>query len=177
MRSFLATSAGCPPDLSAAPSRSMLGLIKLFRSSKDDSPPPVLSIIGDDTTIRGDTIEGTGDLRIEDTIRADIVRDGRVVIAGGGALYGTVRARSINVHGTVRGELHAEGTLVVGTSSDVEARLQADALTIESGAGFKGVVHDEDGVPSSLAVSSGDHLPAPVDAVEDSGAISRKHGQ
>jgi cytoskeletal protein CcmA (bactofilin family) len=156
----------------------MFGLIKLFRSSKDDSPLPALSIIGDDTTIRGDTIEGTGDLRIEGTIRADIVRDGRVVIAGDGAVYGTVRAQSIRVHGTVRGELHAEDTLVLGTSSDVQARLQADALTIESGAGFKGVVHDEEDVPSSLTASSGDHLPAPIEAVEQSsGALSRERSQ
>lgn len=145
----------------------MFGFIALFRSSEDDSPLPALSIIGDDTTIRGDTIEGTGDLRIEGTIRADIVRDGRVVIAGSGAVHGTVRAQSIRVHGTVRGELHAEDTLVLGTSSDVEARLQADALTIESGAGFKGIVHDEDGVPlDGVPSASGDHLPSPVEGME-----------
>jgi cytoskeletal protein CcmA (bactofilin family) len=141
----------------------MFGLIQLFRSD-DPDPLPTLSIIGDDTTIHGDTIEGTGDLRIEGTIHADIVREGRVVVAPDGAVHGTVQAESIHVAGTVRGELHAEATLVLGASSDVEARLQADALTIESGADFKGMVHDGavPVVPSLEAMPSGDHRPPPV---------------
>lgn len=141
----------------------MLGLVQLFRSSAPD-PLPALSIIGDDTTIQGDTITGSGDLRIEGTIHADIVREGRVVVAPGGAVHGTVRAESIHVAGTARGELHAEDTLVLGASSDVEARLQADALTIESGADFKGTVHDgtEPYVPTPEPMASGDHRPPPV---------------
>lgn len=141
----------------------MLGFIRLFRSSAPD-PLPALSIIGDDTTIRGDTITGSGDLRIEGTIHADIVREGRVVVAPDGAVHGTVQAESIHVAGTVRGELHADDTLVLGASSDVEARLQADALTIESGADFKGTVHDGNGpfAPSIDPDPSGDHRPPPV---------------
>ena len=141
----------------------MFGLIRLFRSS-DPDPLPALSIIGDDTTIRGDTITGSGDLRIEGTIHADIVREGRVVVAPDGAVHGTVQAESIHVAGTVRGELHADDTLVLGASSDVEARLQADALTIESGADFKGTVHDDNGpfVPALEPEPSGDHHSPPV---------------
>jgi cytoskeletal protein CcmA (bactofilin family) len=133
----------------------MFGLIQLFRSN-DPSPLPTLSIIGDDTTIQGDTVTGSGDLRIEGTIRANVERDGRVVVAKDGAVYGTVRAESILVAGTARGELHAEETLVLAASSDVRARLQADALNIESGADFKGEVCDAND-SSSLAPTSGDH--------------------
>jgi len=141
----------------------MFGLIKLFRSAEPD-PLPALSIIGDDTTIRGDPITGTGDLRVEGTIYADVVREGRVTVAPDGAVHGTVRTQSIRVAGTVWGELYAEETLV--TFSEVEAHLQTDALTIESGAAFKGVVHDEAGLPPSVTSSpSGDHLPSPVASV------------
>jgi len=152
----------------------MIGLIQLFRSSAPDDPLPALSIIGDDTTIHGDTITGSGDLRIEGTIHADIVREGRVVVAPDGAVHGTVQAESIQVSGTVRGELHAEDTLVLGASSDVEARLQADALTIESGADFRGVVHDEDGsfVPS-LEKASGDHRPPTISMTPPPSADAR----
>jgi cytoskeletal protein CcmA (bactofilin family) len=145
----------------------MFGL-SLFRSA-DPDPLPALSIIGDDTTIHGDTIEGTGDLRIEGTIHADIVREGRVVVAPDGAVHGTVRAESIHVAGTARGELHAADTLVLGASSDVQARLQADALTIESGADFKGVVHGEADESLGAIFPSGDHLPAPAGPVGDEG--------
>jgi hypothetical protein len=94
------------------------------------------------------------------------VREGRVVVAPDGAVHGTVQAESIHVAGTARGELHAEEALVLDASADVEARLQADALTIESGAAFKGEVHDGEGVlPSLDPPPSGDHLPSPVASV------------
>jgi cytoskeletal protein CcmA (bactofilin family) len=142
----------------------MLGFLQLFRSNEPNSPYPALSIIGDDTTIHADTLKGSGDLRIEGTIRADIVRVGQVMIASEGAVHGTMRAQSILVAGTVRGELYAEDTVVLEASSDVEARLQSDALTIASGADSKGIVHDETIVLSDEALS-GDHLPAPVENV------------
>lgn len=146
----------------------MLALTKLFDSSDEsaesESRPAALSIIGDDTTIDGNTITGTGDLRIEGTIRANITRDGRVVVAPDGAVYGTVEAGSILVAGVARGKLVAEDTLVLSASSEVRAHLQADALTIESGADFKGEVCDADVTPFSLAPipTIGDHLPSPV---------------
>ena len=132
-------------------------MFNLFRSN-EPSPLPTLSIIGDDTTIHGETITGSGDLRIEGTIRANVERDGRVVVAKDGAVYGTVRAESILVAGTARGELHAEETLVLAASSNVRARLQADALNIESGADFKGEVYDTaNPVPLAPSPPSGDH--------------------
>lgn len=118
----------------------MLGLIHLFRSS---SPaPPTVSLIDDATTIIGDTIVGAGDLRIEGTVRADIKRKGRVVIAQGGTVHGTIRAQSIRVAGMVRGTLHAEETLDLTASANVRAHLLADELSIDSGANFKGPVHN-----------------------------------
>jgi cytoskeletal protein CcmA (bactofilin family) len=141
-------------------------MFNLFRSN-EPSALPTLSIIGDDTTIHGDTITGSGDLRIEGTIRANVERDGRVVVAKDGAVYGTVRAESILVAGTARGELNADETLVLAASSNVRARLQADALNIESGADFRGEVRDTDD-PTPLAPSSpsgdydaADELPPP----------------
>jgi cytoskeletal protein CcmA (bactofilin family) len=125
----------------------------LFRSSSP-SPLPSLSLIGDETTIAGDRVSGSGDLRIEGTVRADIERDGRVVVAHSGTVEGTVRAQSIRVAGTVRGALHAEDTLVLTASANVRAHLEADALTIESGADFKGEVYDAAG-----STPEGDHSP------------------
>lgn len=150
----------------------MFGVVQLFRSSESSTALPAISIIGDDTTIVGETIEGTGDLRIEGSVHADIVRDGRVVVAPQGAVHGTIEAESIHVGGTVRGTLRAETTLVLGASSDVEAHLEADALTIESGAAFKGDVQDVNGertmsseersfVGDHGPVLSPTHLPAP----------------
>jgi cytoskeletal protein CcmA (bactofilin family) len=135
----------------------MFGLAWFSRSSKNATPPPV-SLIGEDTTIRGDVISGTGDLRVEGTIRADIERNGRVLVAPGGTIHGSVRAWSIQVAGTVRGALRAEETLILASASDVRARLQAPALTIEPGADFRGKVYDETNTPEAPPV--GDHLPA-----------------
>jgi len=135
----------------------MFGLAWFSRSSKSSTPPPV-SLIGEDTTIRGDVISGTGNLRVEGTVRADIERNGRVLVAPGGTIHGSVRAWSIQVAGTVRGALRAEETLILAAASDVRARLQASALTIEPGADFRGTVYDETSDPDTPPV--GDHLPA-----------------
>jgi cytoskeletal protein CcmA (bactofilin family) len=135
----------------------MFGLAWFSRSSEDSTPPPV-SLIGEDTTIRGDVISGTGDLRVEGTVRADVERNGRVLVAPGGAIHGSVRAWSIQVAGTIRGALRAEETLILAASSDVRARLQASALTIEPGADFRGEVYEKTEDPEAAPV--GDHLPA-----------------
>ena len=119
----------------------MLGLLRLFRSPP---PPPPVSLIDDATTIVGDTITGAGNLRIEGTVRADIEREGRVVLARGGTVHGTIRAQSIRVAGTVRGALYAEDTLDLTASADVRAHVSADELTLDSGADFKGNVQNGD---------------------------------
>ena len=139
----------------------MLGF--LFRSSDTSSDAPSLSIIGDDTNIQGETITGSGDLRIEGKVHADIIREGRVVVAPDGEVHGTVQAQSIYVAGVARGELCADETLVLGSDSDVHARLQADALTIESGADFRGIVYDPGGgalQAEDADAHPGDHLPS-----------------
>lgn len=126
----------------------MFGLIHLFRSS---SPPPLVSLIDSETTILGDTIAGTGDLRVEGTVRADIERDGRVVVANGGTVHGSIRAQSIRVAGTVRGKLHADEGLELMDSADVRARLQAASLTIAAGADVRGDICDPDASTPSLS--------------------------
>jgi cytoskeletal protein CcmA (bactofilin family) len=150
----------------------MFGFVRLFRSTAR-SPLPALSLIGDDTTIRGDVITGTGDLRVEGTVHADVEREGRVVIASGGAVYGTVRAESIQVAGTARGALCATDTLELTGSADVRARLRADALTVAPGADFRGEVcnTNEDARPR------GDGLRTPVPALgHQSVTLARTEG-
>lgn len=140
----------------------MFGLLTLFGSSEPSSPLPALSIIGGDTTIRGETISGTGDLRIEGTVHADIVREDGVIIAPEGTVHGCVRAETIHVSGRVRGELHAEEELVLEASADVCALLRACDLTVEPGASFKGTVYDEDASTQKEVFPSGDGLPASI---------------
>jgi len=146
----------------------MFGLAWFSGSSRDSTPPPV-SLIGEDTTIRGDVISGTGDLRVEGTVRADVERNGRVLVAPGGAIHGSVRAWSIQVAGTIRGALRAEETLILAASADVRARLQASALTIEPGADFRGEVYEETDEPEIAPVG------APLPAAESPRAASGEH--
>ena len=145
----------------------MLGLAWFSRST-DESPSPV-SLIGADTTISGDVLSGSGDLRIEGTIRADIERAGRVLIAPDGTVHGTVRARSIQVAGPVHGALRAETGLLLTAGSTVRGRLQAGTLTLEPGADFRGEVYDEEVTPAT-ASPVGDQLPSPPTPEEASAA-------
>ncbi|MEF8797315.1 MAG: polymer-forming cytoskeletal protein [Salinivenus sp.] len=139
-----------------------------FSRSTDDSPSP-LSLIGADTTISGDVIiSGAEDLRIEGTIRADVERAGRVLVAPTGTVHGTVQARSIQVAGTVHGALRAERGLLLTAGSTVRGRLQAGNLTIEPGADFRGEVYNEEVAPATAA-PVGNQLPSPAAPDEASG--------
>ena len=148
-----------------------------FSQSTDDSPSPV-SLIGADTTIVGDVISGSGDLRIEGTVRADVERAGRVLVAPNGTVHGTVRAQSIQVAGTVHGGLRAETGLLLTAASTVRGRLQAGCLTVEPGADFRGEVYNEAVTPAT-ASPGGDRLPSPPDEEPEaspSGAALRPDG-
>lgn len=133
----------------------MLGLSQLFASPEDRPPRSAsLSVVSKGMTFRGTAISGTGDLRIEGTVRADISVDGRVYVAPGAEVYGEVRAESILVAGYVEGGLHAAEKLVLTSQAAVSATLEMRTLKIDAGARFEGEVqpHDRDDSESSLSL-------------------------
>lgn len=128
---------------------SIMVALSLFSS---DSPSEDVDETTQDTVSssiisEGASIEGTLDLTsvnlsIEGTVHGDISTDGRVVVAEGAEVEGTIRAQTIRVAGYVEGHLLATEHLVLCPSAKVHATLEADILEIQPGADFAGEVPD-----------------------------------
>lgn len=116
---------------------------------------------------RGANIEGILDLTsvnlsIEGTVHGDISTDGRVVVAEGAEVKGTINAETIRVAGYVEGHVLARETLVLCPTAEVHATLEADVLEIQPGADFTGDVPETQQFVPDTSESS----PSTLDSTE-----------
>jgi cytoskeletal protein CcmA (bactofilin family) len=133
----------------------MLALSLFSSSSRDtrsndrsDTDPDAASGTDDVSTSiisKGAVIEGilnfhAVNLRIEGTVHGDISTDGRVVVAEGAEVQGTINARTVRLAGAVEGHVLATEKLVLSPTSEVQATLEADILEVQPGADFSGEV-------------------------------------
>jgi len=115
------------------------------RPDEDTASPPSKDEVSTSIISEGATIEGILDfhavnLRIEGTVHGDISTDGRVVVAEGAEVQGTINARTVRLAGTVDGHVLATEKLVLAPTSKVQATLEADILEVQPGADFSGEV-------------------------------------
>lgn len=124
-------------------------IFSLFSSDTDDTssePPPDPTIISDGASIEGVFELGSVNLRIEGDVRGDIDTEGRVIVADGAEVEGTINAESVHLGGYIEGDIHAEERIVLFPSAEVHAILEAEVLEIEAGADFSGTVAGEEPV-------------------------------
>lgn len=138
----------------------MLALSLFSSDSADDASSAEEDSTSASIISKGANIEGTLDftsvnLCIEGTVHGDISTDGRVVVAEGAEVLGTINAQTIRVAGYVEGHILASERLVICTSSEVHATLEADTLEIQPGADFAGEVPEtEEFVPQMENLSA-----------------------
>lgn len=121
--------------------------LSLFSSDSpsEDADETTRDTVSSSIISEGASIEGTLDLTsvnlsIEGTVHGDITTDGRVVVAEGAEVEGTIRAQTIRVAGYVEGHLLATEHLVLCPSATVHATLEAEILEVQPGADFTGQV-------------------------------------
>lgn len=153
----------------------MLGLSQLFPTPEEQpTSAPTLTVISQGMTFRGTGISGSGDLRIEGAVWADISVEGRLYVAPGAEVYGDVHAQSIMVAGYVEGGLRADEKLVLTSQATVSATLRMGTLRIDSGAQFEGTVQPLEGEQSEAPLFLDDDEasesipPQPVPSAEPS---------
>jgi cytoskeletal protein CcmA (bactofilin family) len=102
-------------------------------------PMKATSVLGESALIIGN-LGGKGDIEIRGTVQGDVRISGRVSVARGGSVLGSIEALQIAVSGTVRGDLSAGDTIVIEASGDVEGNLQGPRVAMETGARVRGMV-------------------------------------
>jgi len=107
------------------------------------------SVLGATGLVLGN-VQGQGDFEVRGRVQGDIVLDGRVLVAIGGLVLGTIEAVSITVSGTVRGDLIAEDGVEISGSGQVEGNVTSPRVAIEAGAKVRGHLRTGEEAPAAV---------------------------
>ncbi len=95
------------------------------------------TVIGPEAVITGD-IKSSSDITIAGSINGEVIAEGRVTVAQGGVVTGSISANEIVIQGAVTGDLKAQASLAILGTSEVRGDLTTPVITIEPGAVFVG---------------------------------------
>ena len=110
------------------------------RPKRQESPPEDATtdtIVGPQSYFTG-TFRSEKDLRIEGTFEGEIDCRGTVIVAKDATLSATVRARNIEIAGSVTGDVFIEERLHLRTSGEMRGQSHAASFIVEEGGYFEG---------------------------------------
>jgi cytoskeletal protein CcmA (bactofilin family) len=131
---------------------------------------PSYTIIGKDTTVRGD-LQVVGSIMVAGTVVGNITSGDTVRVARGARIHGDIIAKHAIIGGTVEGTLKTSGKVVLGDKSRLTGDLVAVMVTIEEGAFFEGKCE----MPKDVKKSS--WKDSPEDSQTSDKIITRSHEQ
>lgn len=101
----------------------------------------VQCLIGHDVELQGD-ITITGGLHIDGKVIGNItVREGnaaRMTLSAGAMIDGNVNVNDADINGTIKGDVHARGTVVLYPHSKINGDVYYESLEIKKGARING---------------------------------------
>ncbi|HUN26601.1 MAG TPA: polymer-forming cytoskeletal protein [Steroidobacteraceae bacterium] len=99
------------------------------------------TLIGKTARIHGD-IDFTGGLQLEGrvtgNVRADGKRGSKLSVSEGGCIEGSVEVANLVLNGTVKGDIHASGLVVLGPKARVQGDLHYGVIETALGAEILG---------------------------------------
>jgi len=95
------------------------------------------TVIGSGTTINGD-INSEGSLRIDGKITGNIEVQGDLFIGSSAVIKGNITAHSIELSGTVIGNVHSENLLRMLSTAKLYGDMKVNAFVADEGAFFQG---------------------------------------
>ena len=99
------------------------------------------TLIGKSARVRGD-VEFAGGLHLDGSIvgnvRSDRMLASTLSVSEGGSIEGNVEARNVRLDGTVKGDIHASGRVVLGATARVEGNLHYGVIEMTLGAQIMG---------------------------------------
>ncbi len=96
-----------------------------------------INIIGAGTVINGD-IQSEGDIRIDGTLKGNLVTRGKVVVGPTGFIHGEITCRNADLSGRTEGKVMVSELLALKASAKVKGEIHTAKLSIEPNAVFTG---------------------------------------
>jgi cytoskeletal protein CcmA (bactofilin family) len=121
------------------------------------NPPtesPHRTVIARPTRIEGKLL-GSGEVLVDGIFKGEIDGQGKLRVAERGVVEANVHARTVEVAGTVTGDVTADERIVLEATASVDGNITAPRILIHDGANFRGQVNMTAPEPeSSVKVSS-----------------------
>ena len=109
----------------------------MFKKKEEIDVTKIDTVIGKETSING-TIEAKGILRVDGKITGQLNTNGDIIVAESGLIEADVKARSLSIAGTVRGNVEATGILEIEPTGKLYGDISVAKLSIGDGAVFQG---------------------------------------
>ena len=103
-----------------------------------------INLISLGTDIIGD-VRSAGDIRIDGTLKGNLITKGKVVVGPTGKIKGEVECKNSEISGTIEGKITVSQLLNLKASSKIEGDIITAKLSIEPGAVFTGHCLMKDG--------------------------------
>jgi cytoskeletal protein CcmA (bactofilin family) len=107
----------------------------MAKTVQDDAH--VVNQIKAGTIIEG-TIKASGDIRIDGTLKGNLVSEGKLVIGTSGQIDGEITCQNAEIHGSVNGKIAVNELLSLKASCKLLGDIVVGRLSIEPGAQFSG---------------------------------------
>ena len=99
------------------------------------------TLIGKSARVRGD-VEFAGGLHLDGSIignvRSERMLASTLSVSEGGSIEGNVEAQNVRLDGTVKGDIHASGRVILGATARVEGNLRYGVIEMTLGAQIMG---------------------------------------
>jgi cytoskeletal protein CcmA (bactofilin family) len=109
----------------------------MFKKKEEIDITRIDTIIGKETSING-TVEAKGILRVDGKVTGQLITNGDIIVAESGIIEADVKARSISIAGTIRGNVEATGILEIEPAGKLFGDISVAKLSIGDGAVFQG---------------------------------------
>ena len=99
--------------------------------------PKAMNQLGQGTVINGE-INSDADIRIDGTVRGNVVSKGKIVLGASGLIEGDIRSENAYLEGRVNGKVEVADLLILSKSSFINGDIMIKKLVVEEGAKFNG---------------------------------------
>ena len=138
----------------------------------EENVPASASMIGAGTTLKGD-ITSSGDIRIDGTLKGNIIGSSKVIIGANGVVEGDISGQQADIMGKVSGSIKVKDLLQLKNGSSVEGNISAGKLQVEPSAVFNGQCHMTSSNGNANTGSSGNIIAMKETTDSDARAAAR----